>query len=176
MRVISGTLGGRHFDAPSSNRVHPMSDKVRGSIFSALGDLTGLRVCDAYSGSCALAIEAVSRGAESAIAIESTHLVAQTIKTNLISLGISEKVKVIANKVDTWLAYSSDTFDVIFADPPYDNLPQIKTLNMLAFKMKKSGILVLSWSGRDKLPQIDTLTQLKSKSFNDAQVGYYRKD
>ncbi len=70
MRVIAGWLGGQNFDSPKSNRVHPMSDKMRGAIFGVLGDIKGLTVLDAFSGSGALAIESISRGAKSAIAID----------------------------------------------------------------------------------------------------------
>ena len=118
MRVISGSLGGRLFDAPTSRRTHPMSDKVRGSIFTTLGDLSGMSICDAYSGSGALAIEAISRNAKSAVAIEADPRVAKLIGANLKALGISAKVKLIANKIETWLAYSEDHFNVILADPP----------------------------------------------------------
>ncbi len=51
MRVISGFLGGRNFESPHGHRTHPMSEKVRGAIFGALGDIKGLTVLDAFSGS-----------------------------------------------------------------------------------------------------------------------------
>ena len=176
MRVISGSLGGRVFDAPSSSKIHPMADKVRGSIFSSLGDISGLTVCDAYSGSGALAIEAISRGAKAVVAIESDHRAAKTIQTNLMTLGIKDSAKVIEQKIEVWLSYSADKFDVLLADPPYDHLPKDSTLADLASRLNKGGVMVLSWPGRHELPQLSGLTKLKTKSFNDASVGYYRKD
>jgi 16S rRNA (guanine966-N2)-methyltransferase len=70
MRVIAGFLGGRNFDSPGGHRTHPMSDKVRGAVFGVLGDIKGLSVLDAFAGSGALSIEAVSRGAKYAVAID----------------------------------------------------------------------------------------------------------
>ena len=60
MRVISGKFGGQLFDAPKGHRTHPMSEKVRGALFSVLGDISGLTVLDAFAGSGALSIEAIS--------------------------------------------------------------------------------------------------------------------
>ena len=176
MRVISGSLGGRLFAAPASQRVHPMGDKVRGSIFSTLGDLSGLSICDAYSGSGALSIEAISRGAKSAMAIEADPRAAKTISSNLLTLGLNNQVKLVKNKVETWLAYSESQFDVILADPPYDNLPQTKTLSLLASHLTKDGLAVLSWPGKHEPPTLNGLVLLKSKSFNDAQIFYYRHE
>jgi len=51
MRIIAGSLGGRSFDSPQSRRTHPMSDKIRGALFSSLGEIVGLSVLDAYAGS-----------------------------------------------------------------------------------------------------------------------------
>ena len=70
MRVIAGRLGGRNFDSPKTQRTHPMSDKVRGALFNALGDLGGLTVLDAFAGSGACSLEAASRGATEVLAID----------------------------------------------------------------------------------------------------------
>ena len=66
MRIIAGSLGGRVFKAPSGHRTHPMSEKIRGAIFNALGDISDLTVLDAFTGSGALCFEAVSRGVANA--------------------------------------------------------------------------------------------------------------
>ena len=72
MRIISGVLGGRVFKAPNGNKTHPMSEKIRGAMFNSLGDISGLTVLDAFSGSGAVAIEAFSRGAEHVVAVDSS--------------------------------------------------------------------------------------------------------
>jgi 16S rRNA (guanine966-N2)-methyltransferase len=71
MRIIAGTLKNREFKSPHGHKTHPMSDKVRGSLFNVLGDIEGLTFLDAFTGSGALAVEAASRGAASVIAVDS---------------------------------------------------------------------------------------------------------
>lgn len=61
MRIISGIYGGRTIQSPSGHKTHPMSEKMRGAIFNALGDIKGLSFLDAYGGSGAVALEAISR-------------------------------------------------------------------------------------------------------------------
>jgi 16S rRNA (guanine966-N2)-methyltransferase len=56
MRIISGRLGGRQFEAPKGHKTHPMSEKMRGALFNVLGDISGLNVFDAYGGSGAMGI------------------------------------------------------------------------------------------------------------------------
>ena len=154
-----------------------MSEKMRGAIFSALGDISGLTVLDAYSGSGALAIESISRGAIFALVIESDPRALKVITENLKVLGLTRKVKLVFAKVESWLKYSSDLdnmYDLIFADPPYSDLPEDYTLNSLCAHLKASGIFVLSWPGRADLPQLAKLKLVKNKSFNDAQIAFYK--
>jgi 16S rRNA (guanine966-N2)-methyltransferase len=70
VRIIAGSLKGRTFSEPHGHRTHPMSEKVRGALFNALGDIEGLTFLDAFAGSGALSFEAASRGAKSVIAID----------------------------------------------------------------------------------------------------------
>jgi 16S rRNA (guanine966-N2)-methyltransferase len=70
LRVIAGELGGRFFDSPDSDATHPMSERMRGSLFNILGDIKGKTILDAFAGSGALSFEAVSRGAVHALTLE----------------------------------------------------------------------------------------------------------
>lgn len=124
MRVIAGRLGGRNFQSPHGHRTHPMSDKMRGAIFGVLGDISGLNALDAFSGSGALAIEAISRGADSAVAIEVDKGAHSVITENFKSLGIDHQVKAVRAFAGAWSTrHQAQLFDLIFADPPYDNVP-----------------------------------------------------
>ena len=88
MRIVSGALGGRTFDAPRGHRTHPMSDKIRGALFNMLGDIEGLQVADLYSGTGAISFEAISRGASNTIAIEADKVAYATIKKNIDQLNL----------------------------------------------------------------------------------------
>src|SRR3990167_11142159 len=93
MRIIAGRLGGQTFQAPHTHRTHPMSERMRGALFNALGDISGLRVLDCFGGSGALSLEAVSRGAKSSIITEVGKPAHQTIVKNIQRLGLQQEIK-----------------------------------------------------------------------------------
>lgn len=174
MRIISGKLGGRNFDAPKGRRTHPMSEKARGGLFSALGDISDLTVLDAFAGSGALAYEAISRGAKSVVAIDVDKNAVQTIKYNLRALIISD-VKPIRANASGWSDKNIDAeFDLVFACPPYDDL-QLSVVEKLVRHTINGGIFVLDWPKGVKVPHFDTLEKLKEKNYGDANLVFYRK-
>ncbi len=175
MRVIAGFLGGRTFMSPHGHRTHPMSEKVRGAIFGALGDIKGLSVLDAFAGSGALAIEAISRGAKSAVAIEVDKGAHTVITTNLKDLGIEDRVKAIRAFAGAWSTrHQAQFFDLIFVDPPYDNVPY-RDLKSLPRHLADGGTLVLSWPGREQPLKFEGLTPVHDKNYGDAQLVFYQK-
>jgi 16S rRNA (guanine966-N2)-methyltransferase len=174
MRIIAGNLKGRNFDSPKGHRTHPMSDKMRGALFNALGDIHRLTVLDAFAGSGAVGFEALSRGAEHITAVELDKDAYKTIRKNAETLGIKDKVDVVNARVSGWsLKKQHQTFDVIICDPPYDNL-QITALQKLVRHMKPNSIYVLSWPGKEDLPLIPKLEILRQKGFGDSQLIFYK--
>ncbi|MCH7231455.1 16S rRNA (guanine(966)-N(2))-methyltransferase RsmD [Glycomyces sp. L485] len=121
-RIIAGALKGRRLATPSGDRTRPTSDRVREALFNSLapgGDLEGLRFADLYAGSGAVGIEAVSRGAEHALFVESHALTAKVLRRNIAELGVAD-AHVICAPVEKALADEPDEpYDVVFADPPY---------------------------------------------------------
>jgi len=118
VRVVAGEFRGRRLAAPRGARTRPTADRVREALFSMLGDVSGARVLDLYAGSGALGIEALSRGAESAVFVERDPRAAAVIERNLTSLGLEQEV--LRQDVVRFLARSPGTFDLVFCDPPYD--------------------------------------------------------
>ncbi len=175
MRVIAGWLGGRTFASPHGYRTHPMSDKVRGGLFGVLGDITGLTVLDAFAGSGALAIEAISRGAASAVAIEVEKRAHLTITENVAALGIADRVKAIRAFAGAWSTrHQAQFFDLIFVDPPYDNVPY-RDLKSLPRHLNDNGTLVLSWPGKEEAYKFEGLDIVQTKNYGDAQLVFYQK-
>jgi 16S rRNA (guanine966-N2)-methyltransferase len=175
MRIISGSLGGRTFEAPKGNKTHPMSDKVRGALFNAMGDLSDLTVLDAFGGSGALGLEAMSRGAAHGTIIESDRSAQTTIAKNIESLGLSDRLQLRRMSVTKWLDEDVDgRYHVILADPPYDHL-KLEVLNLLPKRLKQFGVLVLSWPGKLAAPVLDGLQQVSRKSYGDAQLVFYKQ-
>ena len=123
LRVIAGTAGGRRLVSPPGDRLRPTADRVKESVFSALGPdrLTGARVLDLYAGTGALAIEALSRGAEEAVLVERDAAAARAIQANLESTGMTGRAVLRRSDVRSVLAGpAAAPFDLVFLDPPYD--------------------------------------------------------
>jgi 16S rRNA (guanine966-N2)-methyltransferase len=150
-----------------------MSDKVRGALFSSLGDIEGYTVLDAFAGSGALGLEAISRGASQVVAVEIEKTAHKTIQDNARELA-TKNLRAIRANVSGW----SDNnplaqFDLVFCDPPYDNL-QLNLLQKLVRHLKPSGLYVLSWPGKLDVPEFAGLKLVKSKRYGDAQLAFYR--
>ena len=152
-----------------------MSDKGRGALFNALGDIEGLTVLDTFAGSGALAIEAISRGAKDAVAIEADKSAHGVIIHNTQTLGIGDQVKAVRAFMRAWSTRNQALlFDLVFADPPYDALPY-RDLKSLPRHLKDGGTLVLSWPGKAEPLKFDGLTSVQTKSYGDAQLVFYQK-
>lgn len=173
MRIVAGTLGGRTFNAPRGHRTHPMSDKIRGALFNMLGDIDGLEIADLYAGSGAISFEAISRGAASSVAVEADKVANTAITRNIESLNLIGRVKTHKMYVHSWLNRTNKQFDVVIADPPYDDLVY-KTLEKLPEIAKDGGLLVYSLPPKSRLILPKTCEKLSQKSYGDAILVIYR--
>jgi 16S rRNA (guanine966-N2)-methyltransferase len=119
MRVIAGRAKGHRLKSPASG-TRPMTDRMKESIFSSLGDLAGLEVLDLFAGSGSLGIEALSRGASHAIFVENAHEAVARLRHNLEATGLEESAEVLWTEVERVLEQRSvGRVDLIFVDPPY---------------------------------------------------------
>jgi 16S rRNA (guanine966-N2)-methyltransferase len=153
VRVIAGRFGGRRLAAPPGRDTRPTSDRVREALFSILGPLEGERVLDVFAGSGALAIEALSRGAASALLIERDPRAIAAIRANLAALGIpEEKARLVAGAARTALRRASargETYDLVFLDPPYRSAPELgRELSVALEPLLAAGGRVVAESDR----------------------------
>lgn len=173
MRIVSGKLNGRVIKAPSGHLTHPMSEKIRGAIFNALGDIKGLSLLDAYSGSGAIAIEAWSRGAYGITAIDKSLIAVTCIRDNTKILGIKD-IKITRANVVSWSRLNRDKFyDIVVCDPPFDAY-SLDSIYEIESHLKTNGVLVLSLP-----PEANYVTKLKKmseKDYNDAKLHFYKKN
>lgn len=174
MRIIAGRLSGRQFASPRGHRTHPMSDKMRGALFNALGDIGGLTVLDAFAGSGALSFEAASRGAARVIAIDSDRQAQLTVSENVKSLGLKEQIKLIKASASAWLSTTEESFDVVVCDPPYDK-PQPELLARLAGRVKPGGLAVFSLPPGLDLELPAAYQVLATKNYGDSKLVFYRR-
>jgi 16S rRNA (guanine966-N2)-methyltransferase len=122
-RIIGGVAGGRRIAVPARG-TRPTTDRVRESLFNivtARRDLTGLAVLDLYAGSGALGLEALSRGAASALFVESDQRSAAVIARNIESLGLAGATLRRGAVAAVLAAGSASAVDLVLADPPYDS-------------------------------------------------------
>ena len=175
MRIIAGQLRGRQSKSPRSHRSHPMSEKMRGALFNVLGDINGLTFLDAYAGSGAMAYEAISRGASKATTVEKSILAYRTIKNNVEALSLGEQIKASRANITTWSDNNVDLeFDVVIADPPYNDIKP-NVLEKLVRHLKKDGIYVLSWPGSEDIEDIKGLEIIKHTDYGDSKLVFFRK-
>lgn len=175
MRVIAGKLGGRNFDSPGTHRTHPMSDKVRGALFNALGELNGLTVLDAFAGSGACSIEAVSRGAAEVLAIDIDPEAVKTIASNVRKLDLEARITVRRKNISGWSRNNQDKqFNIVLADPPYNDIrPDV--LERLTVHVADGGLFVLSWPGNEPVRPFPGFEIVSNPTYGDAQLVFYRK-
>lgn len=122
MRVVAGLAGGRRLRSPVGRQVRPTSERVREAMFNALGSLDaieGATVVDLFAGTGALGIEALSRGATSAVFVDADAPAVAAIKENLRDTGLAAQGRVVQADVLRYLAGGPEVVDVAFADPPY---------------------------------------------------------
>lgn len=172
MRIISGIYGGLNIDSPKGHVAHPMSEKMRGAIFNSLGDISDCTVLDAFSGSGAMALEAISRGAEHVVAIEQNMTVYKTLAKNIKRIDV-QNIKAIRANCSSWSDNNPDIkFDYIICDPPYDKL-SINLIAKLAKHLKPNASMILSYSGRQAVPDIDGIVVVNNRNYGDAAFASY---
>ena len=152
-----------------------MSDKLRSAIFNVLGDISGLTVLDVFAGSGAVGLEALSRGAAHATCIDKDQNAVRSIKENVASLKVEKHIKVIQAPVYSWAENSSDEFDLVLVDPPFDAL-QLSAIHTAAQHIKKGGLCVLNYPSAEALPELDGCTLIKQRTHGVAQLAFYRRD
>lgn len=169
IKITSGTLRGRSIKSPNSKLTHPMGAREKLALFNMLSsDLAGATVLDAYAGSGALGIEALSRGASEVVFVEKNAKTCKIIRENLKSLRL--EAEVITGDVADFI--SAGFFDIIIADPPYDKFATEEIVHLAQF-LKQNGIFVLSHPG--EAPKLPNLELEKSREYAGAHLSVYAK-
>ena len=174
-RIIAGEFRGRRLGVPAES-TRPTSDRVREAVFSMLGaraDLDGLRVVDLYAGTGALGIEAVSRGAASAVLVEADRRAARVVRDNVAICRAGNRVRVVDRSVESFLTAGAGPFDLVFIDPPYDlSSDDVAAILALVLPALSDGAWVVVERGSRSvavdLP--DGLEAVADKKYGDSRV------
>ena len=183
MRIISGTARGRQLAPFDGKDIRPTSDRVREAIFSILtsrfGSFNGLKILELFAGSGAQALEALSRGAKSAILVDSGSIAAKTIPENIKRCQFESVTRFLRQDAIAVLSQldSSDPFDLILLDPPYNQnlLPQviekIEHLNLLA----ENGIICAESARDEELGNFGTLKLTDTRIYGSTKIHLYHR-
>jgi len=165
MRIIGGIRKGHTILCPKSRMIRPTTDFLREYIFNVLNNYTSDSVVlDLFAGTGSLGLEALSRGAAKAIFIEKNKTFGKTLKKNIEKLRFGSISQIIINDVFTCLKNKSNlaqSFDLIFADPPYHSNYYLRLVNLINEKqyLKSNGLFVIEHD--DDCPLNDTVTNFK---------------
>lgn len=182
MRVIAGAAGGIRLDVPKTE-VRPTMDRVKAAIFSSLGEeIIGARVLDLFAGTGALGIEALSRGAASALFVEDNSAAVAVIERNLARTKLEGRVR--RQDVFSFLhaPQAREFFKIIFADPPYEKTKsggEFTTLLLedpqLAEILEPSGIFVLEKRPTEQMPRMPLWNVIRDRSYGATEVLFLQR-
>ena len=182
-RIISGFAGSLTLAVPRSG-TRPTSDRVREAIFSALdarGALDGARVVDLYAGTGSLGLEAASRGAGHVTLVEMGAAAVKACRANAALVlrsrpkGSTLAIETSGQAVDSFLAPSAGSWDVVFLDPPYDlgETELAHTLALLAPRVSADAVIVLERSSRSPQPQLPPGLEVeRRKDYGDTTLWW----
>ena len=176
VRITGGELRGRRL-AAAGKETRPTTEKVRQALFNTIQHkVMGAHVLDLFAGSGAVAIEAISRGAASAICVESSRRAAQQIRRSLETLDIESVCEVVCGDVFRSLARLAGPFTIIFADPPYGKgygerlLTALDELDLLA----DGGLCILEEVSY-KRPPLRYLELIEEREYGDTHLYIFKK-
>jgi len=181
MRVIAGSAKGHHLKVPKGTGTRPATDLVRGAIFSILETMVSdwSRVLDLFSGSGALGIEALSRGADWVDFVEQEPRCCSIIRQNLERTKLTGQAHVYCCSVAKALSFLEEEYIIILIDPPYADETIGETIQQLATSqlVGKESIVVVTHSPHLTLnPSYAPLTMLKERRHGDSCIAIYQKE
>jgi 16S rRNA (guanine966-N2)-methyltransferase len=177
VRIMGGELRGRGLAVPPDAR--PTEGRVREALFSIWRErLAGARVLDLFAGSGAVGLEALGRGALSALAVDSDSRAVRLIEGNASRLGL-KALEIRRLTLPTGLARlaatSAGLFDLVFADPPYGFEGYEPLLQATAPLLAQEGEIAVEHSARRELPvEVGTLTRVDVRRYGESAISFYR--
>ena len=182
MRITGGQAKSRVLASPKGLEIRPTTDQVREAIFNIIGqDLSGLRVLDLFAGTGSLGLESLSRGAMSALFIDSSQQAVNLIRKNLTICGYQDSAAVLRRDLRTGIPTShpliKELFDLVFLDPPYRNKIISSLLEELSTKeVVSSGSLAVAESSKSEKPpaSVEYFQMVDTRLFGTTRISVYK--
>jgi|WetSurMetagenome_2_1015567.scaffolds.fasta_scaffold14218_2 16S rRNA (guanine966-N2)-methyltransferase len=182
MRIIGGEARGRPVRLPRGCQIRPTTDRVKKSLFDILHPVAGKSFLDLFAGSGNVGLEALSRGVRFSTFVERDVLLVKGIQMGITQLGFKERSQVInadAERGLKYLVHRGVCFDILFADPPYEEDLACKALRWLEKEnvMSENGIIVLQHSVREKLEEslVQEFTIADQRRYGDTMLSFLNK-
>ena len=177
MRVITGSARGRKLKTPETYDIRPTTDNVKEALFNILQfDVEGRRVLDLFAGTGQLGIEALSRGAKSAVFVDADREALRIVRENLKACDLSGELR---QQDALSFLRQGGKFDLIFVDPPYDAglyAPVLETIKSVD-NLSEGGIIVCEARREQALPELDApYRKRKEYRYGKVKLTVYTKD
>lgn len=178
MRVITGKARGTTLKTLEGVSVRPTTDRVKEAVFSIIQfEIEGRRVLDLFAGSGQLGIEALSRGAESAVFVDADKNSVRVVKENLSKTKLEQFASVAQTDSLAFLSMTDRVFDIAFLDPPYGTGLLQKALDKVGDRMAQGGLVICEHPfGETLADEPNGLTKQKEYKYGKTAVTVYRKD
>lgn len=177
MRVITGSARGMTLRTLEGDNVRPTTDKVKEAVFSIIQfEIEGRRILDLFAGSGQLGIEALSRGAESAVFVDADKNAVRIVKENLAKTKLDYKATVAQTDSLAFLSMTDRIFDIAFLDPPFSTGLLEKALAKVEPHIAQGGLVICEHPFADELPDTEGgLEKQKDYKYSKTAVTVYRK-
>jgi len=185
LRIVSGDLGGRRLKVPRGRAIRPTGERVREAIFSVLwsinrGAVEGGKILDLFAGTGAMGLEALSRGYESCLFVESDRQVARVLQSNLGALGVEDRVELLRCDYSvalTILQERKSSFDLLFIDPPYRMLQGVSAVIEASMDsvMRPGALVVLEGPVGGGMGLAGLVVQVR-RVYGDTEIVVLRKE
>jgi 16S rRNA (guanine966-N2)-methyltransferase len=174
MRIVGGSLKGRRLQGPATDDVRPTSDRLRETLFNVLGPrVQGARVLDAFAGTGAVGLEAVSRGAAHVTFYERDRRAWTIAEANIAHCGVQSSCQVIRS--DFLRSTGAVNCDLVFLDPPYDDDDLHVVLRVAATHLAPNGVVVLEHRRSSDTPVAEAgLSRTRVLMSGDSALSFYR--
>lgn len=179
MRVITGSARGVRLKTPEGLKTRPTSDRVKEAVFSVIQfEIEGGRFLDLFAGTGQMGIEALSRGAASAVFVDGWKDACQLVRENLRLTRLSDKAKVVNSDYLSYLQSCREKFDIVFLDPPYAEIFLENALNKISEIdiLSDRGIIICERPAEKQLDlEISGLQRCKDYRYGKTWVTVFRK-
>jgi len=170
MRVIAGSRKGHRIEAPRGAKTRPTSDFVREAAFNLIGPVDGATVIDLFAGSGAMGLEALSRGAQSCVFVESDRDACRTINANLDKLRL--EARVLCRDVLSVLSTETGPYDLVLLDPPYGYELDERLASHLKRILARDGLVVYETAGATE-PELEGLRVRTSRRYGSKRLTLF---